>query len=121
MVWQPLAYLSRQSVICQGTLGKKPNHSKICQIWRTSFYIDGCASLRTVAFKRPIFKQKKGYANISLGLNSCSMGSYQPPSRSSVPLNLIQDEQYILNKLYINWYSCLTTFFYSNDLRFLFT
>jgi hypothetical protein len=35
--------------------------------------------------KWPIFKQKKGCATISLGLNYCSMGSSQPPFRDSVP------------------------------------
>jgi hypothetical protein len=36
--------------------------------------------------KWPIFKQKKGGATISLGLNYCSMGSSQPQSRDTVPL-----------------------------------
>jgi hypothetical protein len=40
---------------------------------------------RTVALKRPIFKQKKGYATIGLGLNYHFMGSSQPPPRDSVP------------------------------------
>jgi hypothetical protein len=40
-----------------------------------------------VALKRLIFKQtKKGFANISLGLNYCSMGSSWPRSRDTVPL-----------------------------------
>jgi hypothetical protein len=40
------------------------------------------------ALKLMIFKQKKGFANISLGLNYCSMGSSQPPpSRDTVPFN----------------------------------
>jgi hypothetical protein len=38
----------------------KPSHSKIRRIWRTSFYIDGCVTLRTVTLRRPTFKQKKG-------------------------------------------------------------
>jgi hypothetical protein len=36
--------------------------------------------------KWPIFKQKKGCATISWGLNYSSMGSSQPPSRDTVPL-----------------------------------
>jgi hypothetical protein len=53
-------------------------------------YIDVCAcTLRTVAFRRPTFKQKKGSATISLGLYNCSMGSSQSPSRDTVPLNLL--------------------------------
>jgi hypothetical protein len=60
-------------------------------IWQsqgTCFYIDGCASVRTVALKLPIFKQKKRRATISLGLNYCSIGSSQPPFRDTVPLIL---------------------------------
>jgi hypothetical protein len=53
----------------------------------TSFYIDGCGTLRTVALRRPIFKPKKGSATISLGLNYCSMGLSQPPFRDTVPFN----------------------------------
>jgi hypothetical protein len=59
--------------------------SKIRRIWRTCFYIDGCAIVRTVALKWPIFKQKKGCTTISIGLNYCSIGSSQPPSRDTVP------------------------------------
>jgi hypothetical protein len=44
-------------------------------------------SLRTVALRRPIFKQKKVSATISLGLNYCSMGSSLSPFRDTVPLN----------------------------------
>jgi hypothetical protein len=62
------------------------SRSKIRRIWRTSVYIDGCGTLRTVALSRPIFKQKKGSATISLGLNYCCMGSSHSPSRDTVPL-----------------------------------
>jgi hypothetical protein len=79
------------SAICQGTLrdmpksGKlTPSLSKIHWIWRTCFYIDGCATVRTVALKWQIFKQKKGCAAICWGLNYCSMGSSQPPSRDTL-------------------------------------
>jgi hypothetical protein len=51
-------------------------------------YIDGCTTVQTVALNWPIFKQKKGRATICLGLNSCSMGSSQPPSRDTVPLKI---------------------------------
>jgi hypothetical protein len=47
-------------------------------------YING--TLRTVALRWPIFKQKKGSATISLGLNYCSMGSSLSPFRDTVPL-----------------------------------
>jgi hypothetical protein len=60
--------------------------SKISRIWRTSFYINGCVTLWTVALRRQIFKQKKGFATISLGLKYCSMGSTQSPSCDTVPL-----------------------------------
>jgi hypothetical protein len=43
----------------------------------------------TVALRRPIFKQIKGSATISLGLNYCSMGSSQSPSHDTVPLSFI--------------------------------
>jgi hypothetical protein len=59
---------------------------KIRRIRIPCFNIDGCAILWTVALKRPIFKQKKGFANISLGLNYCSMGSSWQRSRDTVPL-----------------------------------
>jgi hypothetical protein len=36
------------------------SRSKIRRIWWISFHIDGCGTLRTVALRRPIFKQKKG-------------------------------------------------------------
>jgi hypothetical protein len=32
------------------------------------FYIDDCSNLSTVALRRAIFKQKKGFANLSLDL-----------------------------------------------------
>jgi hypothetical protein len=54
----------------------------------TCFYIDGCATRRAVALKRRIFNQKKGFANLSLGLNYHSKALPQPPSRDTVPLNL---------------------------------
>jgi hypothetical protein len=67
-----------------------PSRSKIHRIRRPCFNIDGCATLWTVALKRPIFKWKKGFANISLGLNYCSMCSSWPWSRDTVPLNNLQ-------------------------------
>jgi hypothetical protein len=39
-----------------------------------------------LCLSRQIFKRKKGFANISLGLNYCSMGSSWPLSRDTVPL-----------------------------------
>jgi hypothetical protein len=94
IVCATLAYRSRLSAICQGTVRDMPKLekstpilSKIRQIWRTCFYIDGCATVRTIALKWPIFEQKKGPATICLGLNYCSMGSSQPPSCETVPLN----------------------------------
>jgi hypothetical protein len=59
-----------------------PSRSKIRRIWWISFTsMDCCFKL-----KRPIFKQKKGSATISLGLNYCSMGSSHSLSRDTVPL-----------------------------------
>jgi hypothetical protein len=49
--------------------------------------IDGCATRRAVALRRQIFKQKKGFANLSLGLNYHSKALPQPPSRDTVPLS----------------------------------
>jgi hypothetical protein len=43
-------------------------------------------TLQSVALRRPIFKQKKGSATISLDLNYCSMGSSHSLSRETVPL-----------------------------------
>jgi hypothetical protein len=66
--WQVLevrAMAVRQLTYCSRP---KPSHSKIRRIWRTGFYIDECATVQTVALKRPIFKWKKGFATISLGL-----------------------------------------------------
>jgi hypothetical protein len=69
--------------------GYMQSHSKICRIWRPCFNIDGCATLWTVALKRPIFKRKKKFANICL--NYCSMGSSWPRSRDTVPLTPVLD------------------------------
>jgi hypothetical protein len=93
-----LAYRGHHSAICQQsaqTLPKvpqsanwMPSRSKICWISWISFHIDGCGTLRTVALRRPIFRQKKGSAAISLGLNFCSMGSSHSLSRDTVPLTV---------------------------------
>jgi hypothetical protein len=64
--------------------------SKICQIWRPCFNIDGYTTLWAVALKRPIFKQKKGFVNISLGLNFCSIDSSWPRSHDTVPLRKVK-------------------------------
>jgi hypothetical protein len=52
-------------------------------------YIDGCATRRAVALKLPIFKRKKGFANLSLGLIYHSKALPQPPSRDTIPLMFI--------------------------------
>jgi hypothetical protein len=54
--------------------------------YRTSFCIDGCGTLQSFALRRPIFKQKKGSATISLGLNYYSMGSSLSPFHDTVSL-----------------------------------
>jgi hypothetical protein len=76
IVCATFACRSLLSTICQGTLRDMPKSgeytpslSKIRRIWRTCFYIDGCATVRTVALKWPIFKKKKGFATISLLLH----------------------------------------------------
>jgi hypothetical protein len=68
---------------------QKPSRSKIRRIWRTSFYIDGFTTVRTVALRGLNFNWYKGFAIISLGLNyyRYSMCSSQPPTRDTVPLN----------------------------------
>jgi hypothetical protein len=52
----------------------------------TRFYIDGRATWRAVALKRPIFKRKKEFANPSLGIIYQSKAFTQPPSRDTIPL-----------------------------------
>jgi hypothetical protein len=52
--------------ICQGINVK--SWSKTLWIWRTGFYIDGCATVWILALRWVIFKQKEGFAPISLGL-----------------------------------------------------
>jgi hypothetical protein len=42
------------------TLANGLSRSKIRRIWRTGFYIDGCATVWTIALRRAIFKRKKG-------------------------------------------------------------
>jgi hypothetical protein len=51
------------------------------------FYIYECTAQWTVALKRSIFKRKKGFANLNLGLIYNSIASSQPPSRDTVPLS----------------------------------
>jgi hypothetical protein len=70
------------------------SRSKIRQIWRTSFYIDGCGTLRTVALRRPIFQQKKRPTTISSGLNYCSLGSSHSQSCDTVPMKFNIKKKY---------------------------
>jgi hypothetical protein len=59
-------------------------------------YINGCATRRAVALKRPIFKLKKGFTTISLGLIYHSKALPQPPSRDTIPLkNKIATQGYM--------------------------
>jgi hypothetical protein len=91
---KPLVYRAVTAAICQRSpqplcelplsANYHPSSGKIRRIWRTSFCIDGSVTLLTGALRRPIFKQKKGSAIISLGLNYCSMGSSQSPCRDTV-------------------------------------
>jgi hypothetical protein len=50
---------------------------------------------------------KKGFPNISLGLNSCSMGSSWPWSRDTVPLSgeqkMIQKDAYLVLQFCSIW------------------
>jgi hypothetical protein len=59
-------------------------------------HIDGCAARRAVALKRPIFKRKKGFANLSLGLIYHSKAFPQPPSRDTIPLKQQRIENFVL-------------------------
>jgi hypothetical protein len=52
-------------------------------------YIDGCATRRVVALRRRIFKWKKGFANLILGLFFHSRALPQPPSRDTIPLSSV--------------------------------
>jgi hypothetical protein len=77
-------YAKGLSVICQSQGSKRQVLAKSAGSGEpvfTSIY----ATVQNVALKLPIFKQTKGCATISLGLNYCSMGSSQPPSRDTVP------------------------------------
>jgi hypothetical protein len=49
----------------------------------------GYATRRAVALKRPIFKRKKWFANLSLGLIYHSKALPQPPSRDTIPLSIL--------------------------------
>jgi hypothetical protein len=71
----------------------------IRRIWDPWFHIYGNTAQRTVALKRPIFKWKKEFANLSLGLISYSMASSQP---TSLPFKLI----FFTFTLSINVYIC---------------
>jgi hypothetical protein len=62
---------------------------------RTRFYIDGRSTRRAVALKRPIFKRKKGFANLSLGLIYHSKALPQPPSRDTIPLSKYDSQDYL--------------------------
>jgi hypothetical protein len=84
MVVRPLAYRSCLIAICQWIWRRVV--AKSAGSGGQVFYIDECATVRTVALKRPFFKRKKGFATISLGLIYHSMVSSQPPSRDTVPL-----------------------------------
>jgi hypothetical protein len=53
--------------------------SLILHLWKH------CTAQQTVALKRPIFKRKKGFAYLSLGLIYYFIASSQPPSRVTVP------------------------------------
>jgi hypothetical protein len=50
------------------------SHGKICRIWTTNSYIDGCG---LSLYNSQFVNRKKGSAAISLGLNYCSMGLSQ--------------------------------------------
>jgi hypothetical protein len=74
------------------------SHSKICWIWRTCFYIDECATVRTVALRGAFLK--KGLATFILGLIYHSMALSQLQSRDTVHLNERQFESHLgLEKL----------------------
>jgi hypothetical protein len=80
-VVRPLSYRGCHSMICQV--------SKIRRIWRTNLYIEGCSIVRTVALWWAVFKRKKGFPVICLGLIYHSMVLLQLPPRDTVPLRHI--------------------------------
>jgi hypothetical protein len=66
------------------------NHKEpVDHLLRIFHYIDGCVTLRTVAVRWPIFKQKKECATIRFGFNYCSIRLSQPQSRDTVPLIVV--------------------------------
>jgi hypothetical protein len=55
-------------------IAKNPRSENVtlqCKVYIYSIY--GCASVRILALKRPIYKRQKGFANLSLSLCSYSM------------------------------------------------
>jgi hypothetical protein len=75
--------------------------SKLWQIWWIRdpwFNIYGSTAQWTVALQRPIFKRKKGFVNLSLGLICYSIASSQPPSRDTVPLKQYNERDWQLGK-----------------------
>jgi hypothetical protein len=87
----PFSYGSSSSCNGGATVGisqlSQPSRSKICRIWRSGFYIDGCTTVRTVALSRANLKWKTGFATISSGQIYHSMVLSQPPSCDTVPLH----------------------------------
>jgi hypothetical protein len=84
-VVRPLAYHGRHSAKCKWTKGRVI--AKSAGSGEPVFYIDGSSTVTTVALRQAIFKRKKGFAAISLGLIYHSMVLPQLPSRDTVTLN----------------------------------
>jgi hypothetical protein len=75
---------------------------KIRPILEPWFYIYKCATLWTVALKRPIFKRKNVFANLSYGLFYDSKALSQPRSRDTVPLIPVPFSAATFQKITIN-------------------
>jgi hypothetical protein len=54
---------------------------------RTGFYIDGCATVRTVVLRRAIYKRKKGLRPLVSALSTTPWSYLKKPSRDTVPLS----------------------------------
>jgi hypothetical protein len=71
--------------------------------------MDTYATQRAVALKQPIFKRKKGFANLSLGLIYHSKALPRPPSRDTIPLKWPSHEIFGL------WFFSLKNYPMAND------
>jgi hypothetical protein len=100
LVMRTRAFRKIRTTIChEEKLNWNPSHSKIHRIWYTWFYIYWGTTLRAISFKLPIFKRKKGFANLSLGLSLYFDPLSQPRSRDTVPLKGLKIVDHFASRL----------------------